>query len=383
MGRKGGGRKGFIKSVQRSSVEEDDNNEEIQQEVEVAASTSKNTEKEKIISEQNNKQMSSIKEQKVDVTEGGNEEGDDDSVGGEERGEETRGQMLQRHKKELKQLKEQLKRLGKKKKDEANKMEQDLLSTQQKELEELSAKENDNQDATQPIQSEAAFYLKKSDDSQQSKKQSKSQKRRQKQAEQDAEREARIKEEQDNLGTTQKQIENEQLEAVLNPLGLTIYEVKPDGHCMYRALAHQLIDSNYDQLRQQAAEYVRGHKEEFLPFILGEMDENETDNPDEAFTKYCHQLQATAAWGGEVEATAVSHSLKKCIHIHSGDAPTVIIGEEYRSNGGLLHLVFKKYAFGLGEHYDSVTSYSKQEEQDQEQKEEKEADTEEIKDTDN
>eukprot|EP01024_Parvocaulis_polyphysoides_P028541 TRINITY_DN25798_c0_g2_i1.p1 TRINITY_DN25798_c0_g2~~TRINITY_DN25798_c0_g2_i1.p1 ORF type:complete len:399 (+),score=95.18 TRINITY_DN25798_c0_g2_i1:54-1199(+) len=364
MGRKGGGRKGFFKSVQRPANNEEQREEEgevpteeIKQEV-VKPSSSKQVEQQGSSSAAQEKEE--LNSQFLKDTDDGNDREDEDDGDEQEKGGETKGQMIQRHKKELKQLKEQVKRLGKKKKDEAVKMESELLSKHQKELEELESKQG-NGDTTKINNVSTSLYKFNQDDQEPSqKKLTKAQKRKQKQAEKEAEREAQIKEELDNLGTTQRQAENEKLEEILNPIGFTVFDVKPDGHCMYRALAHQLEGTKFDELRVQAADHVRKHKDEFLPFILGEIDEEEAEDPDAAFQKYCHQMEQTAAWGGQVEATAVSHQLKRCIKIYSADAPEVLIGPEYQINGQILHLVYKKHAFGLGEHYDSVTQYQQQ-----------------------
>lgn len=68
---------------------------------------------------------------------------------------------------------------------------------------------------------------------------SKSVKRREKRAQQEAAREQRIQEEQSNI-ISDRVIENEKLERKLEPLGLTVNEIKPDGHCLYRAVENQL-----------------------------------------------------------------------------------------------------------------------------------------------
>ncbi|KAI4299187.1 hypothetical protein L6164_032668 [Bauhinia variegata] len=70
-------------------------------------------------------------------------------------------------------------------------------------------------------------------------KSSKAKQRRNRRAEQEAEREERIQAEQSDL-VSDRMIENEKLERKLEPLGLTANEIKPDGHCLYRAVEDQL-----------------------------------------------------------------------------------------------------------------------------------------------
>jgi OTU domain-containing protein 6 len=123
---------------------------------------------------------------------------------------------------------------------------------------------------------------------------SKSQKFRDKRAQEAAEREQRIQEEQNNL-VNQREIEERHLLDKLNPLGLGLKEIKPDGHCLYRAVEDQLTlypDScpaySYQQLRELAARYMLNHVEEFLPFIGGDLEkEIEGKDPRSKFETYC------------------------------------------------------------------------------------------------
>ncbi|XP_022150246.1 OTU domain-containing protein 6B-like [Momordica charantia] len=92
---------------------------------------------------------------------------------------------------------------------------------------------------------------------------SKSTKRREKRAQQEAERDRRIEEEQSNI-VSNRMVENEQLEKKLGPLGLTVHEIKPDGHCLYRAVENQLTflsggspPYTFQELRKMMAVYMR------------------------------------------------------------------------------------------------------------------------------
>jgi len=195
---------------------------------------------------------------------------------------------------------------------------------------------------------------------------SKSVKRREKRAQQEAAREQRIKEEQNNV-TSDRTIENEKLEKKLEPLGLTINEVKPDGHCLYRAVEDQLAHLgggsspyNFQQLREMVASYMRDNAAEFLPFFSSEIEGESDDSLKEKFENYCREVESSAAWGGQLELGALTHCLKKHIMIFSGSFPDVEMGKEYKSddgNGSLsssIMLSYHRHAFGLGEHYNSV-----------------------------
>ncbi|KAF5937290.1 hypothetical protein HYC85_024796 [Camellia sinensis] len=198
---------------------------------------------------------------------------------------------------------------------------------------------------------------------------SKSVKRREKRAQQEAAREQKIQEEQSNI-VSDRIIENKKLEKKLEPLGLTINEIKPDGHCMYRAVEDQLAllsggssPYTYQELREMVAAYMRKHASDFLPFFLSEnmTDGEYSDNSlTQRFEDYCREVESTAAWGGQLELGALTHCLKQRIKIFSGSFPDVEMGKEYKSNSGAgssnpgIMLSYHRHAFGLGEHYNSV-----------------------------
>ena len=197
---------------------------------------------------------------------------------------------------------------------------------------------------------------------------SKGAKRREKRAQEEAAREQRIQEEQSNI-ISDRMIENEKLERKLEPLGLTVTEIKPDGHCLYRAVENQLAllsggssPYTYQELREMVASYMRKHVSDFIPFFLSEnVLEGDSDNSVlERFENYCKEVESTAAWGGQLELGALTHCLRKHIMILSGSFPDVEMGKEYKSNDGngssnsSIMLSYHKHAFGLGEHYNSV-----------------------------
>ncbi|KAJ1698114.1 hypothetical protein LUZ63_006626 [Rhynchospora breviuscula] len=191
-----------------------------------------------------------------------------------------------------------------------------------------------------------------------SSKQSKSVKRRGKRAQEELAREQRIQEEQNNL-ISDRMVENENLVKKLEPLGLMINEIKPDGHCLYRAVENQLslcnngiAPYNYQKLREMVAKYMRDNAADFLPFFLSE-GKAESD-----FENYCDEVESTASWGGQLELGALTHVLKKHIVVYSGSFPEVEMGKEYKSGDGKHNpsvlLSFHRHAYGLGEHYNSV-----------------------------
>ena len=102
----------------------------------------------------------------------------------------------------------------------------------------------------------------------------KAQKRRDKRANQEVEREQRIQEEQNNV-VSDRMVENELPEGKIRPLGLALKEMKPDGHCLYRALEDQLalypdtssIQFSFQKLREIAASYMQSHAKDLLHLL--------------------------------------------------------------------------------------------------------------------
>ncbi|KAM7484552.1 hypothetical protein LguiA_000561 [Lonicera macranthoides] len=294
--------------------------------------------------------------------------------------EESLEEMLSRHRKEISQLQNKEVALKKaaakgskaeqkaKKKQVEEEISQLSAKLKEKQAEELASlgytgnkgKQKDNLDTL--VKAIAGVSVTPQSDQS---KPSKSVKRREKRAQQEAAREQRIQEEQSNI-VSDRMIENEKLEKKLESLSLVVNEIKPDGHCLYRAVEDQLANllngsSPYTflELREMVAVYMRKHASDFLPFFLSEGG-NSDDSLVERFENYCREVESTAAWGGQLELEALTHCLKKHIMIFSGSFPDVEMGKEYKSDGGIgsssssIMLSYHKHAFGLGEHYNSV-----------------------------
>lgn len=297
---------------------------------------------------------------------------------------ESRTSMLARHQREIRELqnkelslkkaaakgsKAEQKAKKKQAEEEIANLDAKMRARQAKELASLGYKSEDGQDSNGRDSLVKAIAGISVTSTSQSSKPSKGVQRRAKRAQQEAEREQRIQEEQDNT-ISNRVLENQQLQQKLQPLGLSLNEIKADGHCLYRAIENQLslhpglsCKFSYQQLREMAAAYMRSHAEDFLPFFLSES-ENDTKSDEslqERFEQYCREIESTAAWGGQLELGALSHSLKKHMIIISGNYPDIEMGKEYKSEkeGGLSYspsimLSYHKHAYGLGEHYNSV-----------------------------
>ncbi|KAJ0980449.1 hypothetical protein J5N97_008704 [Dioscorea zingiberensis] len=294
---------------------------------------------------------------------------------------ESLSEVLSRHRREIKNLQDKELNLKKaatkgskaeqkaKKKlveDEISKLSTQLKAKHAEELASLGYKNNERNeksDFDNLVMAIAGVSVTSHGDSS---KPSKSAKRRGRRAQQEAEREQRIQEEQSNI-ISDRVIENEKLQKKLEPLGLTINEIKPDGHCLYRAVEDQLqlhsITSRYGylELRKMAADYMREHAKDFLPFFLSDakIEVDSDGSPSDRFKKYCNEVECTAAWGGQLELGALTHCLKKHIVIFSGSFPDVEMGKEYKdestnNSDQTIMLSYHMHAYGLGEHYNSV-----------------------------
>nr|CAD1823208.1 unnamed protein product [Ananas comosus var. bracteatus] len=182
---------------------------------------------------------------------------------------------------------------------------------------------------------------------------SKGVRRREKRAQQEAAREQRIQEEQSQI-VSDRMVENEKLEKKLEPLGLTINEIKPDGiACIERS------KTNSCSIRMTPLATAMSSSEGWWRAENKmELDSHCTDV--ERFEKYCEEVESTAAWGGQLEVGALTHCLKKHIIIYSGSFPDVEMGKEYKCESGSsvenpsILLSYHRHAYGLGEHYNSV-----------------------------
>lgn len=353
MGKKGGGRSGFMKQARKGlgdpdvadtlGVENSNTSKEIKKEFEpevvkchpYAISS---------------KAAAFLKE--GDSTESG------DSGPDSNKSAESRGQMLQRHKRELKTLKENIKRLGKRGKEEGVKLEEEMAARHDAELESLL--NEDLPAATCAALPNSLYNLSLADNG--LKKPSKAQLRREKIARDEAERNARIAAELAELGETERVREERQLGELLEPLGYQIRDIPPDGHCLYRSVEDQLktvcpsvaeIEGlDFGSLRKLAASTMRANVEHYRPFLLDE-DLAENGEEGDAFENYCNAVADSAAWGGHMEVQALSAALKVTIIVYTAGSPEIVVGED---TGGerTLRICYLRHAYGLGEHYNSV-----------------------------
>uniref|UniRef100_A0A0K0EPZ9 OTU domain-containing protein n=1 Tax=Strongyloides stercoralis TaxID=6248 RepID=A0A0K0EPZ9_STRER len=151
--------------------------------------------------------------------------------------------------------------------------------------------------------------------------------------------------------TSKKTLEAKEIQEKLDIYNRTVYEIAPDGDCLFNSISHQLsqhgIVYSGEELRKIAAKYIEEHKDDFFPYLMIEEDQ---------FDKYIFETANTAAnggkWGGHPELKAISDYLKKKIEVVQSEMRNVIIGEEY--DGSPIIITYHKNAYGLGEHYNST-----------------------------
>lgn len=167
--------------------------------------------------------------------------------------------------------------------------------------------------------------------------------------------------------------EERTIQKLCDNLGVQIYEINPDGHCLFSAVADQLgllgiltpAQANFRTTRLAASNYIFQHPDDFLPFLPsvdGEDGAGATDagliSP-AAFERYCVQVRDTAVWGGEPEILALSRAFNVPIHvIQHGKPPIVIIEPSHLAGASddkrVARISYHRRMYGLGEHYNSL-----------------------------
>eukprot|EP00741_Cyanophora_paradoxa_P015638 tig00020903_g15095.t1 len=286
----------------------------------------------------------------------GSESEGDGSAGGAE----TRGQVLQRHKRELKELKakcEKLMHAVKKNDKEGKKKVNDEIQKLEKELHDRHVKELASLDSVQKALEAASISEPAAKDDEHDaehgeKKQTRAQKRRGKKAEEEAERERQREVERMNAPNPGLE-ESNRLSEYLKPQGFQIKDITSDGHCMFRAIADQLqlvgqpisAAAPHVILRQMAVDFMRKNPDDFAPFVVSD---------EGSFEDYCKQIADTAAWGSQLELQALSRCLNCKICVYSADSkqPIEIGGDQDSVHP--LRVSFHRFLLSQGEHYNSI-----------------------------
>jgi len=175
----------------------------------------------------------------------------------------------------------------------------------------------------------------------------KARRKRDRQKEKEAQVQQQIEEENAKAGPGLKQIELEQIAAVLTPLNLKISEVEADGHCLYRAVAAQ-SGKDYKTIRHLCADTLLERKDEFAPFC-------EYNDDESSFDHYLEKVRNSSEWGGHLELQALAIALDRPIFVYSlqsGNKPLAI--HEDASCKDPILLSYHLHYYALGEHYNQV-----------------------------
>ena len=136
--------------------------------------------------------------------------------------------------------------------------------------------------------------------------------------------------------------EFEKLAAPLALVGLKLVEIKPDGNCLFRAVAHQVVgdQEQHASFRAEAVKYMRDNKETFFGDII--VGDKERDD-------HCNKMEKDAEWGDDLELTAMARLWGLDARVHRADSGS----RDFDYHGGeaqLLQLGFDP----IREHWDSV-----------------------------
>ena len=157
----------------------------------------------------------------------------------------------------------------------------------------------------------------------------------------------------------QKAVEREKMLKEFEARGLTEKLIRPDGHCLFSAVADQLSqvgipigacsdaelkeDQRYKAVRKAAARYIEGHPDDFVAWL------------DEPLGQYVEKIQDTAEWGGHLEllALAKTYNVEICV-LQDGATQNIEPGLEGSAEPEKIWLAYYRHSFGLGEHYNSL-----------------------------
>lgn len=161
--------------------------------------------------------------------------------------------------------------------------------------------------------------------------------------------------------------ERERMTAEFEKHKLVEHEIRPDGHCLFSAVADQLSlagvpllvptlsavnndgkeEPGYKTVRRAAAGYIESRGDEFAGFL------------EEDLGSYVRKIRDTAEWGGQLELLALASVYGVEIGVVQ-DGRTEVIqpsgdgdvneGEERRK----IWLAYYRHGYGLGEHYNSL-----------------------------
>ena len=156
-----------------------------------------------------------------------------------------------------------------------------------------------------------------------------------------------------------KTVERTKMLAQFKEKGLVEKGIRPDGHCLFSAVADQLSqvgiplgaeseaemkeDQRYKVVRKAAARYIEGHPDDFVSWL------------DEPLDQYVEKIRDTAEWGGHLEllALAKTYNVEICV-LQDGIAQNIEPDANGTKQPEKIWLAYYRHNFGLGEHYNSL-----------------------------
>ncbi|KAJ5040940.1 uncharacterized protein L3040_005499 [Drepanopeziza brunnea f. sp. 'multigermtubi'] len=156
----------------------------------------------------------------------------------------------------------------------------------------------------------------------------------------------------------EKAVERKKMQDQFTAKGLVEKSIRPDGHCLFSAVADQLSQvgiplgsesegvkegERYKVVRNAAAEYIEGHPDDFTAWL------------DEPLDRYVEKIRDTAEWGGHLElmALAKTYNVEICV-LQNGAQQNIEPGTEGGKGAEKIWLAYYRHGFGLGEHYNSL-----------------------------
>ncbi|KAI0390454.1 OTU domain-containing protein 6B [Xylariaceae sp. FL0594] len=173
-------------------------------------------------------------------------------------------------------------------------------------------------------------------------------------------------------------VERSALERVFAAHALREKEIRPDGHCLFSAVADQLGQVNvpiynhnhakrkeeekggeggqgeeeeeqYKTIRKTATDYISAHADDFAPFL------------EEPLDTYVAKMRDTAEWGGQLELLALASAYHVVIKVVQDGRVETIRPQNNNGGGGAgdekektIWLAYYRHGYGLGEHYNSL-----------------------------
>lgn len=160
--------------------------------------------------------------------------------------------------------------------------------------------------------------------------------------------------------TDHRAVEKKYLLKEFEANGLVEEEIRPDGHCLFSAVADQLSQKGmalgssgsddapgqppYKTVRRKATDYMQDHRDDFAPFL------------EEDFEQYVRKIRDTAEWGGQLELKALADVYGVEIKVvQDGRTETIEPGTGVKpGETPRIWLAYYRHGYGLGEHYNSL-----------------------------